>query len=55
MNTFDMPRLICCPSVSRHSLSHNAVGVEGTKAIAAVLKNTQISELKCGPHHVPSV
>ena len=32
-----------------HSVSNNGLGVEGGKAFAAMLKDTQLTNLKCAP------
>ena len=42
MNTSDMP-----PPRAARRLDGNRVGVEGAKAIAAVLKDSQLSTLGC--------
>ena len=36
------------------SLANNYLGVEGFKAVAAVLDKTQITSLKCASHTLPS-
>ena len=43
MNTSDMPP----PSALAGRLDRNHIGVEGAKAIAAVLKDSQLSTLRC--------
>ena len=45
MNTFCRAR----PSAVLGSLNENEVGVEGVKMIAAVLKDTSLSKLRCAP------
>ena len=41
-----------CPHPSLCSLKYNDIGAEGASALAAILKETQITQLKCAAARV---